>query len=160
MFALFLAGTCFSFVMGFVVLASVYSRWGTLLIMLLTLLNGILVVGASVIATVMFIIMRNVLESNTTVNIGANVGVAMFALMWTASACAIFAFIIQLSLSCCCASRRDVRTGRKRGSEKAYQVNDVKEDLPPAYEKRQKRRWFTNRGKPTKTVMNTVWYTV
>jgi hypothetical protein len=25
-----------------------------------------------------------------------------------------------LSLSCCCASRRDVRTGRRKGNKKAY----------------------------------------
>lgn len=132
MFSLFLAGSCLSFVMTFAVLTSIYTRWITLLIMLLTLLNAIFVAGASVIATALFIIMRNVLTSNTAVNIGASIGVPMFAFMWTASACAIFAFLIQLALSCCCASRRDVKTGRKRGSEKAY---EVKGDFPPAYEK-------------------------
>lgn len=54
MFALFLTGACLSFVMIFVVLLSVFSRWTAFLIMILTLLNGICIIGASVIATVMF----------------------------------------------------------------------------------------------------------
>jgi hypothetical protein len=44
----------------------------------------------------------------------------MFAFMWVGTAFSIFGFIIHLSLSCCCASRRDVKTGRRRGNKKAY----------------------------------------
>lgn len=40
--------------------------------------------------------------------------------MWIAASCSLIAFIIQLGQCCCCASRRDVRTGRKRGSKKAW----------------------------------------
>ena len=53
-------------------------------------------------------------------NISAEIGNYLFGFMWTASAFAIFAWLVQTGLCCCCASRRDVRTGRKRGSEKAY----------------------------------------
>ena len=40
--------------------------------------------------------------------------------MWIAAGTAFLAFVIQVGMCCCCASRRDVRTGRKRGSMKAY----------------------------------------
>ena len=64
--------------------------------------------------------MQNAITSATQLNIGASIGVEMFALMWIAAGSAILAWIIQLGMCCCCASRRDVRTGRKKGSKKAY----------------------------------------
>lgn len=94
--------------------------------MIFTLVNALFITAASIVATVMFIIMRNVFTGTTAVNIGAEVGITMFALMWVASACALVAFIIQLSLTCCCASRRDVRKGKKKGSKKAYVESDRK----------------------------------
>lgn len=97
--------------------------------MIFTLVNALFITAASIVATVMFIIMRNVFTGTTAVNIGAEVGITMFALMWVASACALVAFIIQLSLTCCCASRRDVRKGKKKGSKKAYV------ESPPLYTK-------------------------
>ena len=121
MFGLFLAGTCFSFVLMFVVLLSVSSRWVAFLVMLLTALNAIVVCAASVIATAMFIIMRNEFQTAITeVNIGATIGTTMFAFMWVASAGALLAFCIQLCLTCCCTSRRDVKIGKAKGV-KAYE---------------------------------------
>lgn len=54
MFALFLTGACLSFVMIFIVLLSVFSRWTAFLVMIFTAINGICVIAASIIATVMF----------------------------------------------------------------------------------------------------------
>ena len=68
----------------------------------------------------MFIIMENAVTSAQELNIGASLGIHMFAFMWVAAGTAVLAFIIQLGQCCCCASRRDVRTGRKRGSKKAW----------------------------------------
>lgn len=68
----------------------------------------------------MFIIMQDAVTAATQLNIGASLGVEMFAFMWVAAAASILAFVIQLGMCCCCASRRDVRTGRKRGSKKAW----------------------------------------
>ena len=68
----------------------------------------------------MAVIFRNVLTSQSALNIGASIGTDMFAFMWIASAFSIFGWLIHLGMSCCCASRRDVRTGRRRGSKKAY----------------------------------------
>ena len=121
MFGFFLAGTCLTFVLIFITPLSIVSRWVAFVVTILTLLNAALITIAAAIGTAMFVIMRNVFQNTVTeVNIQATVGVTMFALMWVAAACAIFAWLIQFSLMCCCASRRDVRTGRKTGSKKAY----------------------------------------
>lgn len=124
--------------MIFIVLLSVFSRWTAFLVMIFTAIDGICIIGASVIATVMFgtllldvlmvilhanyfvVIMQNVFQNTITqVNIGATIGIKMFAFMWVASACALIAFLIQLCLCCCCVSRRDVKKGKKKGI-KAY----------------------------------------
>ncbi|KAF2256243.1 hypothetical protein BU26DRAFT_513080 [Trematosphaeria pertusa] len=123
MFGLFLTSACLSFILMFLMPISVFSRWWTLPIAILALLNAIFVTVASVIATVMFVIFRNVIAGVAEINISAKIGSYLFGFMWTASAFAIFACLIQTGLCCCCASRRDVRTGRKKGNEKAYHTN-------------------------------------
>lgn len=129
MFGFYLAGTCLAFVLVFISPLIVRSRWLAFLIGIFTFIAALLITAASVIATVLFIIFRNEVTGQSEVNIGASVGVTMFALMWTAAACSIFAFVIQLCLMCCCASRRDVKKGKKRGSEKAYPEGMVTNDM-------------------------------
>ncbi|KAF1987972.1 integral membrane protein [Aulographum hederae CBS 113979] len=122
MFGLFLTGACLNFLMIFVVPLSVFSRWATLPIMIFTFLGALCTTVATVIATVMFIIFRNVTNNaGSDININLNLGNQMFAFMWIATAFSIFAWLIQLGECCCCASRRDVKTGRKRGSKHAYE---------------------------------------
>lgn len=117
MFGLFLAGACFSFVLIPIVFISDYSKWWAFVITILLALNAVIVIAASVIATVMFTIMQNEFQNNITeVNIGASVGTEMFAFMWVASACCLIPFVIHLCLSCCCLSRRDIKRGK--GGEK------------------------------------------
>lgn len=123
MFGLFLTGTVLSFVLIFLMPISVYTRWLTLLVSILAFLNALIVTAASVIATVMFIIFRNTIGGVAELNIGAEIGITLFAFMWIASAFTIFASLVQMGLCCCCASRRDVRRGKKRGSEKAYHLD-------------------------------------
>lgn len=120
MFGLFLTGTVLSFVLIFVMPISIFTRWLTLPVAILAFLNALFVTVGAVLATVMFIIFRNVITGVSELNIGAKIGTTMFAFMWVASAMTIFAWIVQMSLCCCCASRRDVKSGRKRGNEKAY----------------------------------------
>lgn len=121
MFGLFITGTVLSFVLIFVMPISVYTRWLALPVAILAFLNALFVTVASIIATVMFVIFRNTISGVAELNIGAEIGTTLFAFMWVASAFAIFAWLVQMGLCCCCASRRDVRKGKKRGSEKAYQ---------------------------------------
>ena len=40
--------------------------------------------------------------------------------MWIAAGASVIAWIIQMGMCCCCASRRDVKSGRKKGSKKAW----------------------------------------
>lgn len=54
--------------------------------------------------------------------------------MWIAAGASIIAFIIQLGMCCCCASRRDVRTGRKRGSMRAWRKRNSAMREKPAEE--------------------------
>jgi hypothetical protein len=120
MFGLFLTGTVLSFVLIFLMPISVYTRWLALPVAILAFLNALFVTVASVVATVMFVIFKNTIGSVAELNISAEIGTSMFAFMWIASAFTIFTWLIQMGLCCCCASRRDVKTGRKRGNEKAY----------------------------------------
>ena len=78
MFGLFLAGACLDFVMIFIVPLSVYSRWASLPIMLLTFFAALATTVATVVATVLFIIMKNAITSVTQLNIGASIGVEMY----------------------------------------------------------------------------------
>jgi hypothetical protein len=120
MFGLFLTGTCLTFVLIFLMPLSVFTRWLALPVAIFAFLNALVVTVASVIATVMFIIFRDTITKQAELNIGAEIGTTLFVFMWIASAFTIFAWLVQMGLCCCCASRRDVKTGRKRGSEKAY----------------------------------------
>ena len=125
MFGLFLSGACLSFVMIFLNPLAVYSRWAALAVGFFTFLAALFTTVASVIATVLFIIASKAFTSVTELNIGASIGVKMFVFMWIASGTAVLAWLIQMSLGCCCASRRDVKRGKKRGSKKAWNTETV-----------------------------------
>ena len=121
MFGLFLIGACLTFLSIFLTPLSVFSRWITVPIAILTFLSALFTTAASIIATLMFLIFRNVIKgAEATVNIVPTIGIEMFIFMWIASACAIVGWLIMMGECCCCASRRDVREGRKRGSKSAW----------------------------------------
>lgn len=147
MFGFFLTSTVLSFVLIFLVPLSIFSRWASLPISILTFINALLCIVASAIATAMFVIFRNVISSVAELNISAEIGTHVFGFMWTASAFALFTWLIHLGQCCCCASRRDVRTGRRRGNEKAYQMGgtDVEGGQADAVQEKKhaprKRRW-------------------
>lgn len=120
MFGFFLAGICMNAVSIALVFLALKTRWWSLFLTIWTLIAGIMVVAATVIGTVMAVIFQNVATSQDILNIGAAYGKSMFAFMWIAAGCNLFAFIIHLSMTCCCASRRDVETGRRTGRKSAY----------------------------------------
>ncbi|KAF2161593.1 hypothetical protein M409DRAFT_58986 [Zasmidium cellare ATCC 36951] len=135
MFGLFLTAAPLNFILMFVVPLSVFTRWASLPIAIFTFLGALITTVAAVIATVMFIIMQNAITSATQLNIKAEIGAEMFAFMWIAAATAILAWLIQMGMCCCCASRRDVRRGKKRGSKKAWNT-----ETPGVSEKPEGRR--------------------
>ncbi|KAG0652103.1 SUR7 family pun1 [Hyphodiscus hymeniophilus] len=120
MFGCFLAGVCMNFVNIFITPVVLISRWWSFPIAVWTFLSALLTTAAAIIATVMFVIFRNVITSQAGLNIGGSLGIQMFAFMWVGAAFSIFGFVIHLGLSCCCASKRDVRTGRRKGNKRAY----------------------------------------
>lgn len=140
MFGLFLTGTLLSFVLMFLMPLSVFTRWLTFPVAILAFLNALIVTAASIIATAMFIIFRNTITEVKDLNIGASIGITLFVFMWIASAFSILAWLVQMGLCCCCASRRDVKSGRKTGSKKAYSGVIEPKTAPVATEKK-KRFW-------------------
>jgi len=130
MFGLFLTGTCVEFVMIFIVPLSVYSRWVSFVVAPLTFFAALCTTIATVLATVMFIIFQNAAGNVAELNIKANIGKKMFAFMWIATAFAILAWLIQLCLLCCCASRRDIKKGKKKGSKHAYENAGTESEKP------------------------------
>jgi len=120
MFGCFLTGICMNFVSIFITPITLRSRWWSLPIAIWTLIAALLTAIATVIATVMFVIFKTVITSQTDLNIGGSLGAQMFGFMWVGTAFSIFGCLIHLGLCCCCASRRDVATGRRKGRASAY----------------------------------------
>lgn len=88
-------------------------------LILLTFFAALTVTAASVIATVMFIIFRNVFSGAADLNIQAEIGKPMLAFMWIASGFGIIGFVVQFISCCCvcctcCGARR--RKAEKRGN--------------------------------------------
>ncbi|KAF7180122.1 hypothetical protein CNMCM7691_009288 [Aspergillus felis] len=77
--------------------------------LILTFLAALFTIVASVVATVMFIIFKNVFTSSGyDLNIGAELGYRMMAFMWIASAFNLLAFIVEIGSCCaaCCGGRK------------------------------------------------------
>ncbi|KAH2523228.1 hypothetical protein KXW70_006280 [Aspergillus fumigatus] len=77
--------------------------------LILTFLAALFTIVASVVATVMFSIFKNVFTSSGyDLNIGAELGSRMMAFMWIASAVNLLAFILELGSCCaaCCGGRK------------------------------------------------------
>jgi len=119
MFAFYLTGACLSFVLIFILPLSVYSRWVTFFVIIFAGLNALFITVASIVGTAISVVFKRALESYHELNIGAIIGKKMLAFVWIASAFAIFAWIIQTCLLCCCTSRRDIMKGRRRGRSKS-----------------------------------------
>ncbi|TVY41484.1 SUR7 family protein pun1 [Lachnellula cervina] len=120
MFGCFLTGVCMNFLSIFVAPVTLYSRWWELPFAIWTFIAALLTAAGAIIGTVMFVIFRNVITSQAGLNIGAEIGTQMFAFMWVGAAFSIFGWVIHLCLICCCASRRDVKTGRRKGDKGAF----------------------------------------
>lgn len=120
MFGFFLTGICMTFVSIFTTPIVLRTRWWSFAIAVWTFVAALLTVAATIIATVMFIIFKNVITSQPGLNIGASIGTQMFVFMWIAAGFNFLGFLIHLFLTCCCASKRDVRTGRRKGNKAAY----------------------------------------
>lgn len=152
MFGCFLAGICMNFVSIFITPIVLRSRWWSLPIAIWTFIGALLTVVATVIATVLFVIFRNTITSQASLNIGASIGDQMFGFMWVGAAFSLFGFLIHLGLTCCCASRRDVTSGRRKGSKKAYSVGGTLQEKPNFFRKQLSKRQQASREKDETSV--------
>ncbi|KAL8699551.1 MAG: hypothetical protein Q9224_001360 [Gallowayella concinna] len=150
MFVLFLTGTCLTVPSIVLTPFSIYTRWASLPLSILTFLTAFTTTAATIIASAMFLIFKKEIQSAAeSINIGAEIGTKMFVFMWIASGAAILGWLIQLGGCCCCASARDVRSGRRRGRKKAYPPfgRDSGAGATGAEEKpTARRRWFKRSG--------------
>ncbi|CCU78421.1 unnamed protein product [Blumeria hordei] len=130
MFCFFIAGACVNFVSIFIAPITLYSRWWSLPFVIWTFFGALFTTVATVIVTAMSIIFVNVSTSQPGLHIGASIGHSFFAFMWIATACSILGWLIHMCLLCCCASRRDVLTGRKMGrtSQNTSTIPDEKSE--------------------------------
>lgn len=120
MYGCFLTGTVMIFLSSLVPLLlpiTIKTRWWSLPLALWTGIAALCVVVATGIATVMFIIFHNTITGQPELNIGAHLGVQMFAYMWIGTAFAVFGFFIHAGLGCCCRSERDIKRGKRMGKE-------------------------------------------
>lgn len=113
MFGFFMACIVVNLVLMVAGPVAVFSRWWSLPFGLLSFISSMLIVAASGVATAMSVIFRWALTQQSDLNIRAYVGVRMMVFMWIASVFTIIATLIHSGAGCFCASRRDVKTGRK-----------------------------------------------
>lgn len=78
----------------------------------------------------------------------------MLAFMWIGAAASVLAWCVQVGLCCCCASRRDVRTGRRKGSKKAWRDGaiDEREEKKEGEGTRKRAFWKRREGEQTDVV--------
>ncbi len=132
MFGFFLTGLCMNFVAIFVAPITLYSRWWEVPFAILSFVASLLATLAALIATAMFVIFKDVVTSQSELNIGASLGTSMFVFMWLGAFFSIFGWWVHLFFGCCCCcfSRRNVSTSREarnemRGDEKKERKKKV-----------------------------------
>jgi hypothetical protein len=115
-FALYMLGLILSGLLIFLSPLALYTRWLSLPLVILSFLAAASLIVSAGISTALFVIMKIAITAVTQLNIKASVGIGMFVCMWIGAIAALLGFVVLFSGCCCCASRRDVRTGRKRGA--------------------------------------------
>lgn len=121
MFGFFLAAAPTNFLLIFLSPLAIYSRWVSLPLSIFAFLASLCASAATIIATAMFLVFKIVITSQTELNIRASIGIQMFVFMWLATLASLVGAWIQFGMCCCCASRKDVETGRRKGSKRAYE---------------------------------------
>jgi UPF0716 family protein affecting phage T7 exclusion len=113
MFGSFLSALPLNVFLTFISPVVLYSHWWSVAVGFTTFLSTLLLVCAAGIATVMSIGIKVAANAQSDLNIGADIGVQMFAFMYLAAGFSLLAFVTHVGLCCCCRSVRDVRSGRK-----------------------------------------------
>jgi hypothetical protein len=114
MFGFFLTSACLATVLVVLSPFALRSRWWSLPLAILSGLSVVFVGAACVVGSVISFVFKYAATAQSDLNIRAEVGVPMFVLMWMASGFALWTFIAHAGMGCCCVSRRDLMTGRRR----------------------------------------------
>jgi hypothetical protein len=121
MFALYLVAAILLFITLLVGLTALCTLFGSVITTVVAFLAGLFITVATLLAQIMFIIYRNVINNTVTqLNVSANLGTTMFAFSWTAVVCSLIAFIGFLFGICCGTGDRQGRYRRGWRSEKYY----------------------------------------
>ena len=119
--ALCIAGACLGFLTMVFALAAYGSRLASFFTSIVAFLSAACNVVAAVIAQVLFVIVRNVINNNIEdLNVEASLGTTLFALIWVAAGASLVTFVLLLFTICCC-SPGD-RKRRDRHVEKEAQL--------------------------------------
>lgn len=114
MFGFFLTSCVLTFLLVFLSPLAVRSRlYGSLPLALLAFVNSALSGSAAIVGSVISYAFKYAATAQSELNIHAEVGVRMFVFMWLAAGFALYGFIVHSGMGCCCASRRDLVTGRR-----------------------------------------------
>ncbi|KAJ4401175.1 hypothetical protein N0V85_005587 [Neurospora sp. IMI 360204] len=114
MFGVFLAACVLNFVLIFVSpILPVKSRWWSLPLSIFSFASMILVLAGSIIGTVISFAFKYAAEAQSDINIHADVGTHMFIFMWIATGFTMWSFAVHSGMGCCCASKRDLKSGRR-----------------------------------------------
>ncbi|KAI0152777.1 SUR7/PalI family-domain-containing protein [Xylariaceae sp. FL1272] len=115
MFGFFLVALILDFILIFLSPIVLFSRWWSLPMAILSFLAAALAIIAAGLGTAVSFVFKYALSSQPDLGVTASVGTKMLAFEWIAAGFTLLAFFIHAGLSCCCTSRRDLRTGRKGG---------------------------------------------
>ncbi|KAL4914248.1 SUR7/PalI family-domain-containing protein [Aspergillus aurantiobrunneus] len=105
---------------------------------IITFLAALFTIVASVIATVMFIIFKNVFAGDSyQLNIKAELGTRMLAFMWIASGFNLLAFIVELGSCCaaCCGGRKARKQLKHHSKDSATTGTGTGSATPEMHEK-------------------------
>lgn len=119
--ALCIAGACLGFLTLVFSPAAFVSRLASFFVSLLALLSALCNTVAAIIAQILFVIVRNVINDNIQdLNVEASLGTTLFALIWVAAGASILSFFLLTFTICCCApGSNGGRRSRRRERELA-----------------------------------------
>ena len=114
MFGFFLTAGILVFLLIFVSPLALKPRWYSLPLGIFAFIANVLVGSACIVGSVISFAFKFAATSQSDLNIRVEIGVRMFVFMWLAGGFALWGFIVHAGMGCCCVSRRDLITGRKR----------------------------------------------
>jgi hypothetical protein len=107
MYGFFMAGLLFSGIMLVLTPLAVRARLWSLPLSIFSIATALCVNCGAIIATVLTVGAKYALTAQNELNIGVEVGVRMFVLMWLAALCSTVGFLLHAAMGCCCRIRKE-----------------------------------------------------